>query len=56
MRLKYYELYLCHYFSIPVLSWDVILKMTAAKLDLVLDIDTYQFIENRMRGGVSYGA
>ena len=26
--LKYYELYPCHYFSSPVLSWDAMLKMT----------------------------
>ena len=30
------------------------LKMTDIKLQLMTDIDTFQFIEKGMRGGISY--
>ncbi|KAL9965086.1 hypothetical protein ACROYT_G028833 [Oculina patagonica] len=52
--LKYYKLDPCHYFSSPGLSWDSMLKMTDIKLELMTDIDMYQFIEKGMKGGISY--
>ena len=52
--LKYYKLDPCHYFTSPGLSWDAMLKMTNIKLELMTDIDMFQFIEKGMRGGVSY--
>ena len=52
--IKYYKLDPCHYFSSPGLSWDAMLKMTYIKLELITDIDMYQFIEKGMRGGISY--
>ena len=52
--LKYYGLDPCHYFSAPGLSWDAMLKMTAAMLEKISDPDKYMFFEQRMRGGVSY--
>ena len=42
-----------HYVSSPGLSWDAMLKMTNVKLDLISDIDTQNFIEKGMRGGIS---
>ena len=36
------------------MSWDVILKATGVKLEKISDIDKYLFIENRLRGGISY--
>ena len=51
---QYYKLDPCHYFTSPGLSWDAMLKMTDIKLELIFDIDMYQFIEKGMRGGVSY--
>ena len=52
--LQYYKLDPCHYFTSPGLSWDSMLKMTNIKLELMTDIDMFQFIEKGMRGGVSY--
>ena len=52
--MQYYKLGPCHYFTSPGLSWDAMLKMTNIKLELMVDIDMFQFIEKGMRGGVSY--
>ena len=52
--LQYYKLDPCHYFTSPGLSWDAMLKMTTIKLELMTDIDMFQFIEKGMRGGTSY--
>ena len=52
--MQYCKLDSCHYFTSPGLSWDAMLKMTKVKLELITDINMYQFIEKGMRGGVSY--
>ena len=52
--MQYYTLDPCHYFTSPGLSWDAMLKVTNIKLELMTDIDMFQFIEKGMRGGVSY--
>ena len=52
--LKYYGLDPCHYFSSPGLSWDAMLKMTGVKLEKISDTDKYLFIENYLKGGISY--
>ena len=52
--LEYYRLDPCHYFTSPGLSWDAMLKMTEVNLELITDIDMYQFVEKGMRGGISY--
>jgi len=52
--LQCYKLPRCHYFKSPGLSWDVMLKITDIKLELMVAIDMYQFIEKSMRGGISY--
>ena len=52
--LKYYGLDPCHYFSSPGLRWDVMLKMTGIELELILDIKMDCFIEEGMRGAISY--
>ena len=51
--LQYYKLDPCHYFTSPGLSWDAMLKMTNIQLELMTDIDMFQFIEKGMRGGIS---
>ena len=52
--MQYYKLDPCHYLTSPGLSWDAMLKMTSIKLELMTDIDMFQFIEKGMRGGISY--
>ena len=52
--LNYYKLDPCHYFTSPGLSWDAMLRMTGIRLELMTDIDMYQFIEKGICGGVSY--
>ena len=54
--LQCYKLDPCHYFTSLGLSWDAMLKMTDIKLELMTDVDMFQFIEKGMRGGVSYTA
>ena len=52
--LEYYKLDPCHYFTSPGLSWDAMLKMTNIRLELMTDVDMFQFIEKGLRGGISY--
>ena len=67
--LEYYELYPCHCFSSPGLSWDPILKVTSGELEhwfhwfqiiqtlkfqSISDIDMYLFVEKGMRDGFYY--
>ena len=52
--MQYYKLDPCHYFTSPGLSWDAMLKMTNIKLELMTDIDMFQFVEKGMCDGVSY--
>ena len=52
--LLYYKFDPCHYFMSPGLSWDAMLKITNIKLELMTDIDKFQFIKKGMHGGVSY--
>ena len=51
---QYYGLDPAHYFTSPGLSWDAMLKMTKTELELMSDVDMFQFIEKGMRGGISY--
>ena len=51
--LQYYKLDSCHYFTSPGQSWDAMFKMTGIKLELMTNIDMFQFIEKGTRGGIS---
>ena len=50
--LEYYNLDSCHYFSLPGLSWDAMLKMTKIELEKISDPDIHLFIEKGMRGAI----
>ena len=52
--LKFHKLDHCNYFSSPGLSWDAMLKIISAKLQNIIDINMYLFIEKGLRGGISY--
>jgi hypothetical protein len=52
--LKNYNLDTAHYISAPGLSWDAFLKRSGAEIELVSDMDMFQFFEKGMRGGTSY--
>ena len=52
--LEYYGLKPCHYFNSPGLIWDAMLKMTKIKLELISNFDMHLFIEEWMRGVISY--
>ena len=55
--LKFYGVDPCHYLSSPGLSWHAMLKMTGVRLEKIVEIDMYLFIEKRTkRGGISYSA
>jgi hypothetical protein len=51
--LSCYSLDPCHYFSAPGLAWDACLKMSEIKLELISDVDMYNFVEKGLRGGLS---
>lgn len=52
--LQCYKLDPAHYFTNPGLSWDAMLNLTGIKLELMSDVDQFQFIEKGMSGGISY--
>ncbi len=41
------------YLTAPGLSWDAMMLMTNIKLEPIIDIDMYNFIEKGIRGGIS---
>lgn len=51
--LRIYGLEPLHYFSIPSLSWDAMLKYTKIEIELFSDVNMYLWIEKSLRGGVS---
>src|SRR6185436_6569407 len=53
MCIDCYGLDPCHYFSAPGLAWDACLKMSKINLELISDVDMYNFIEKGLRGGLS---
>ncbi len=43
----------CWYYSAPGLSWDALLKFSKVRLELLTDVDMFNFIEKGIRGGIS---
>jgi len=56
MCLQTYQLDPFWYVSAPSLAWQSALKMTKVQLDLLEDVDMYNFLRAGIRGGVSYVA
>ena len=52
--MQFYKLDPCHFYLSPGLSWSSMLKMSGIQLELMTDVDMFQFIERGMRGGISY--
>ena len=52
--LKVYGLDPCHYLCSPGFNWDAMLKMTGMRLEKIVDIGKYLFIEKGLRRGISY--
>ena len=52
MRLKIYKLDPAKDFSVPGLVWQIALKKTKVKLDLLTDIDMLLMVRKGIRGGI----
>lgn len=52
LTLKYYSLDAAHFYTAPGLSWQAALKLTKVKLELITDVDQYNFIAKGLRGGI----
>ena len=52
MVMSKFQLDPIHYYSLPGLSWDAMLKYTGVEMDLITDIDMYHMVEKGMRGGI----
>ena len=52
--LKVYELDPAHFLSSPVLAWQVCLKKTKIKLELLTDSDMLLMVEEGIRGGICH--
>ena len=49
-----YGLDACHFLTSPSLSWCAMLRMTGVELELIDDMEQYMFIENGIRGGLTF--
>ena len=54
MCIQIYEPYPAKNFSAPGLAWQVALKKTKAKVDLLTDIDMLLMVEKGIRGGICH--
>jgi hypothetical protein len=53
LSIDIYGLDPAHYYTLPSLSFDALLKYTGIELELLTDADIYQFFEAGIRGGVA---
>ena len=54
MCIKVYVLYPAHFLSAPGLAWQVCLKKTEVKLELLTDVDILLMVEKGIRGGICH--
>ena len=50
--LQYYKLDPANYMTAPGMAWDAMLRLTKVELELLTDINMYQFVESAIRGGI----
>ena len=53
MCMRVYEVDPCHYFTAPGMFYDASYKYTGARVELMSEMDMYNFIEKGIRGGLS---
>ena len=51
--LEKYKLDPCHYFTLPGMSFDALLKRSGISLELLTDLTMYEFFEQSLRGGIT---
>jgi len=49
-----FKLDICNYLSLPMLSKDLMLKMTGVEIELISDPEMSNLLQHNIRGGVSY--
>lgn len=49
-----FKLDVCRYLSLPSVGYDCFLKYTNVEIELITDIDMYQFVQRGIRGGLSF--
>ena len=54
MCIKVYELGPTHFLSAPRLAWQVCLKKTEVKIELLTDVDVLLMVEKGIRGGICH--
>ena len=54
MFTEVYELDPAHFLSAPGLAWQVCLKKTDVKLELITDVDMLLMVEKGIRGGICH--
>jgi len=54
MMLKTHALDPAHYFSVPQMSWDAMMKLTEVELELLSDHEMHLLVESGIYGGISF--
>lgn len=49
-----YNIDLCHYLSLPHMSFDIMLKLTKTEIELMSDTEMIDTLQRSIRGGLSY--
>ena len=52
--MTHYDLDPFHFVSAASMTWQAALKKTGEKLELITDVDHYNFVKRGIRGGISY--